>query len=201
MRNSILAGLLALLFSATSGFAQQGRVLSSAITSEPGKVSATEVVKGSATVTAIDSATRTVTLKDAEGSSVEVVAGDAVKNFSQIKVGDKVLVEYIQELSMEVKKGNGIRERIESETETRAEPGETPAGKLGRQVTIIADVIDVNPAKKTITVKGPKGKIAKLNVKNPDQFKVVKKGDQIKAVYVEALAIAIAPASKKDAKS
>ncbi len=201
MRNSLLAGLLALLFSATSGFAQQGPVLGRSIISEPGRVSATEVVKASVTVTAIDSATRKVTLKDAEGSSVEVVAGDAVKNFNQIKVGDKVLVEYIQELSMEVKDGNGIRERIESETEARAEPGETPAGKVGRQVTIIADVIDVNPVQSTITVRGAKGKIVKLNVKNPDQFKVVKKGDQIKAVYTEALAIAIAPAPKKEASS
>ena len=48
----------------------------------------------------------------------------------------------------------------------------------------------------TITVRGPNGNIVDLKVKNPDHFKVVKVGDQIQAVYVEALAIAIEPVAK-----
>jgi hypothetical protein len=33
-------------------------------------------------------------------------------------------------------------------------------------------------------------------VKNPDHFKVVKKGDQIEANYVEAAALSVEPAKK-----
>jgi hypothetical protein len=89
-----------------------------------------------------------------------------------------------------------VRERVESTDAVRAKPGEKPAGAIGRQVTIIADVIDVNPKDKTITVKGPKGNIVELEVKNPDHFKVVKKGDQIEAHYVEAVALSVEPAKK-----
>jgi hypothetical protein len=64
----------------------------------------------------------------------------------------------------------------------------------------MADVIDVNPKNKTITLKGPKGNVVELDVQNPDQFKVVKKGDKVEAVYTEALAIGVAPAPKKGAK-
>ena len=35
-----------------------------------------------------------------------------------------------------------------------------------------------------------------LNVQNPDQFKVVKKGDQVEVTYTEALALSVEPAPK-----
>jgi hypothetical protein len=34
-------------------------------------------------------------------------------------------------------------------------------------------VIDVDPKHKTITVKGPQGHVTVLDVRNPEQFKVV----------------------------
>lgn len=199
MRNLTKAALLALIFSAQPGFAQQAPVGAQITGSAPGKVAMAEGVKVTAVVTAIDKATRTVTLKGASGHSFDVVAGDAVKNFAQIKVKDELVVEYIRALTLEVKKGGGPRERVDSADAVRAKPGEKPAGAVGRQVTIVADVIDVNPKEKTITVKGPKGNIVELEVRNPEHFKVVKKGDQIEANYVEAVAVALEPA-KKDAK-
>jgi hypothetical protein len=196
MRNLTKAALLALILSAQQGFAQQAPVGAKITESSPGKVAMAEGVKASALVTAIDKATRTFTLKGPEGRSFDVVAGDAVKNFAQIKVNDEVVVEYIRALTLEVKKGGGIRERVETTDAVRAKPGEKPAGAVGREVKVVADVIDVNPANKTITVKGPKGNIVELDVKNPDHFKVVKKGDQIEAHYVEAVALSVEPAKK-----
>ena len=37
-------------------------------------------------------------------------------------------------------------------------------------------------------------------VNNPDHFKVVKRGDQVEVVYSEALAVAVTPAPRTDAK-
>jgi hypothetical protein len=61
---------------------------------------------------------------------------------------------------------------------------------------VIADVIAVDEAARTITLKGPKGKEVVLPVENPDQFKVVKKGDQVEVTYTEALALSVEPAAK-----
>ena len=58
----------------------------------------------SAQVVAIDKATRTVTLKGPQGNVVDVVAGDEVKNFAQIKVGDFVVVRYAEALTLELRK-------------------------------------------------------------------------------------------------
>ena len=78
----------------------------------------------------------------------------------------------------------------------KAKPGEKPAVAGGRQVTAIAEVTAVDPAKSTITLKGPRGNVVTLDVQNPDQFKVVKKGDQVEVTYTEALALSVEPASK-----
>ncbi len=200
LHRSLVAGLLALSFGALPAKAQQTPVVASAVASEPGKVAVAEATRVSAVVTALDQATRRITLKGPKALVLEVVASDEVRNFDQIKVGDELVVKFIQAVSLELKKGSGIREHSEISETARAKPGEKPAGAVANQVTIVADVIDVNPKKKTITLKGPKGNTVELNVKNPDHFKVVKKGDQVEAVYIEALAVAVEPAPKKGAK-
>jgi ribosomal protein L6P/L9E len=154
-------------------------------------------IKASALVTAIEKSTRMISLKGPKGKVFDVVAGDEVKNFDQIKVGDEVVVVYARALSLEVKKGGGLRQSTEGVDAARAQPGDKPAGAVGQHLTIIADVVDVNAKKKTITLKGPKGNIVELDVKNPDHFKVVKKGDQVQVDYVEAVAVSVQPVTKK----
>ena len=109
-------------------------------------------------------------------------------------------MEYICALTLELKKGGGTAGKTETTDAVRAKPGQKPGGAMSRQVTVMTDVVDVNPKNKTITLKGPKGNVVELDVQNPEQFKVVKKGDKMEAVYTEALAIAVVPAAKKGAK-
>jgi len=165
------------------------------VTSEPGKAAAVSTVQVTATVTAIDKATRTVTLKGPQ-RTVEVVAGDEVRNFDQIKVGDRVVVRYQEALTLELKKTSAPAGVSTKEAMVRAKPGSTPAAAAGREVTVLADVVAVDPKKSIISLKGPQGNVVDLRVQNPDHFKVVKVGDKVEAVYSEALAIAVTPASK-----
>jgi hypothetical protein len=77
-----------------------------------------------------------------------------------------------------------------------AKPGATPAGAIGRQVTIVADVIATDPAKQTVTLKGPKQTVD-LRIADPEQFKRVAKGDQIEAKFTQAFAVSVEPTAKK----
>jgi hypothetical protein len=171
------------------------------VTSEPGKAAAVRAVKISARVVAIDKASRTVTLKGPKGNIVDVVVGDEVKNFGQIKTGDFVVVGYVQSLSLELQKtktgATGISAQSAAVT---AKPGERPAAAAAHEVTAIAKVTAVNKKAKTITLKGPRGNSVTLDVQNPDQFKVVKVGDEVLVNYTEAIAISVEPAPKKAAK-
>ena len=82
--------------------------------------------------------------------------GPQVKNFDKIKVGDMV-VALSRGAVVELKKnGSGIRERSEREATDSAKPGEQPAAGVARQVTVVADVVAVDPKRQTITLRGPK---------------------------------------------
>ena len=167
--------------------------------SEPGKVAVVAAAKVTATVVAIDKATRTVTLKGPQ-RTVDFVASDEVRNFDQIRLGDRVVVEYREALTLELKKTRTTGAPTETSVVVRAKPGERPGGTVGREITVLADVVAVDPKKSIISLKGPRGNVVDLKVQNPDHFKVVKKGDQVEAVYTEAIAVAVTPAPASGGK-
>jgi hypothetical protein len=163
----------------------------------PGKAGIVQTAKMTATITAIDPATRDVTLKGPQGKEVTVTAGAEVKNFANMKVGDLVNVEYIEALTLELKKGGGMKvERTEQAGAMGAKPGAAPAGAVGRQVTVVADVVAVDAAQKTVTLRGPK-RTVDLVVNDPEQLKLIAKGDQVEATYTQALAMKVEPVAKK----
>ena len=188
---------------ATTALAQKPDVTGgAALTSEPGKATAVRTVQITAQVLALDKVTRTVTLKTAKGDVVDIVASADVKNFDQVKVGDFLVVRYAQALTLELKKTKvSAGQPTVREGAVKAMPGERPAVAGAREVTAIAVVTAVNPKQNTITLKGPRGNVVTLDVQNPDQFKVVKKGDQVEVTYTEALALSVeaapTPAAKK----
>ena len=158
----------------------------------PGKAVATQLTKASAVVVALDPTYRIVTLKAAGGKVFELVAGPEVRNFDQLKVGDKVHAEYVEALSLELKKkGAGVREGSEKEHAVRAPAGEKPGGAVGRQVAVLADVVAIDRKTHLVTLRGPKGNLVDLHVEDPEQLKNIKKGDQVEAVYTEAIAVMV----------
>jgi Cu/Ag efflux protein CusF len=175
-------------------FAQTGAAM---VGKGPGVAGAMQTVKVAGTITAIDPATRAVTIKGPQGHDATITAGPEVKNFAQMKVGDQVNVEYVEALTLELKKGGkAIVARTEQAGMGTAKPGERPAGMVGRQVTITADVIAVDAATQMVTLKGPRQTVD-LEVRDPEQFKLIKVGDQVEANYTEALAISVEPAVAK----
>jgi len=204
MRKLMIAGLLALSVTALVGCAQQEPVPEPVVTndvaSKAGQYSNVKTIKATAVVTAIDANTRKISLKDSKGKNFDIVAGKEVKNFAQIQVNDWVVLRYVQAISLQLKKSSGPRAGAEVVDSASAPLGEKPAGAVGREVQVIADVIGVDKKKKTITLKGPKGKVVTLDVKNPDHFKVVKVGDQVVVDYVEAVAISVEKAPKATKK-
>jgi hypothetical protein len=166
----------------------------------PGTVGAVQTTKMTATIKAIDKKSRAVTLTGPKGGNVTVFAGPEVTNFDRLKVGNKVEVEYAEALVIELKKGGGLPVgRTESTSVVKAEPGAAPGGLGAREVKVVGDVIATDPATQHITLRGPKRTID-VKVRDPEQFKLIAKGDQIEATYTEAVAVDVHPAAKKPAK-
>jgi hypothetical protein len=197
MRNKrilALAVAAALPFTALAQQKAEPAKVTGAVATAPGAAGVMAVVSASATVEAVDKATRTVTLKLANGETREVVAGEEVKNFAQVKKGDKLDIKYAEALTLELKKdGKAVVARQDSETLKRAKPGEKPGGVARREVKVTAEVTGIDTAKKTVFLKGPKGNVVALDIHDPEQMKLVKVGDKVEATYTQALAISMAP--------
>ena len=177
--------------------AQQAPTTTSSVAVAPGKAVATNTTTASAVIVSIDATYRIVTLKTASGKVVEVVAGPEVKNFDQLKVGQKVKAAYSEALSLELKKGGGKPLTMtEKGGAASAAAGAKPGAAGARQVTILADVVKVDTKTHLVTLKGPGGNSVDLHVEDPEQLKNIKKGDQVEAVYTEAVAVTVEPADK-----
>jgi len=198
MKSQFVLLMIAAACAASPAMAQQLKAEgAAAASSSPGKAQVARAVKVSATVSAIDKASRTITLKDAAGKEFPVVAGSEVRNFDQITVGSEVVVGMMQALALELKKGpGGAPTMVESADAARAASGAQPGAVAARKVTVTADVIALDAKTQTATLKGPKQTVD-LKVPDPKQFKMIAVGDQIQATYTEALAISVEPAKKK----
>jgi plasmid maintenance system killer protein len=147
----------------------------------------------------VDAATRTVTLKNQDGET-SIVAGPEVKNFAEIKVGDRFDVVYELAVAIElvkVKNPGVTSEQITTSTAT-APQGDKPGMITTNTITATANIESIDTAKNIVSLKGPQGNIFKVKVQNPDLMKDIAVNDQVKVVYTEAIAAVVsAPAAKK----
>ncbi|MET0918398.1 MAG: OmpW family outer membrane protein [Burkholderiales bacterium] len=162
----------------------------------PGTASAARLVTASATVTAIDTTTRQVTLRRADGSTFTVVAGPDVQNLHQVRVGDTVTIDFYDTLTLDLKKGGTGAPASRTDAAGAArELGQRPGGIATRETVIVADVIAMNAAAQTVSLRGPGGRVVNLPIRDPEQFRRISVGDQVEATYVEAFALSIKPAA------
>ena len=190
---AITSAALVVLANPTVSAQQKPDAGAAVVTSKaPGRATVASAVKISATVESIDQQQRRLVLKGPRGNLVTMAVGPEVRNLDQIKVGDLVVARYLESLSLTLKKdGKELRSR-------RASKAGTPGQSALRQVEITADVIAVDPKSQTVTLRGPRHTVD-LKLRDPEQFKLVKVGDQVEAVYTEALALSLEPAKAKPA--
>jgi Cu/Ag efflux protein CusF len=152
--------------------------------------------KLTATVEAIDQATRVVTLKGPKGNLVTFMAGDAVKNLAQVQVGDKVQVKYEESLVLRVLKPEEASVNQAGATAMTAQPGEKPAGSAAREVTVTVSIEKIDKKKGTVTFKGPAGGVETIKAEDPKNLDKVKVGDRVAITYTEALAVSLEKVKK-----
>jgi len=155
------------------------------------------VVEMQATVTAIDMATRTVTLKGADGAETAIQVDERARNLPQVKVGDVVKVAYVQALAWKLSKSTKAEPTVQvEEAADRAKEGEKPGGVAGRRVSATVTIEAIDTANGTVTLKGPQGYSRTVKALNPDNLRKVKVGDLVDITYTEAVALKVEPASK-----
>ena len=170
----------------------------SSLSEKPGQVVEEQVVSVAAPVVKVDQKARVVTLRKADGETVDVEVSDEVKNLPQVKKGDQVVATYYESIALTLRKPGEATPGIETaDAAGRAKPGEKPGGLAARQTTVTATVVGLNKKQGTVTLKGPRGKTVTVTARDPKRLEPVKVGDLIEAVYTEAIAISVEKPAKQ----
>jgi len=154
------------------------------------------VVAGTATVTAtidaIDAATRKVTLKYPDGKMQTITCGPEVRNFDQMKVGDLVKTTYAESVAIWVRKATEKPAAAVVESVKVAPKGAMPHAALTKTTEITATVEGIDYKKRTVTLKGPEGNVGTYAVdKRVKRLNEVKVGDEVVLRVTEAFAIKV----------
>ena len=150
-----------------------------------------EVIEWSGTVTAIDHQTKMVTLKGPEGKVVTINAKNA-ENLDQVKVGDIVKVKFIDSLAIFVRKAGSPPSADEDQAVALAPKGDMPGGIVAQTVQITANVEAIDYQKRTVTLKGPEGRMRTSKVGDAvKRLEEIKVGDQVVLRLTEAIALSV----------
>lgn len=148
------------------------------------------VVEFRTTLLGVDAKNRTIQVADDHGKPVTFVVGPEVRNFEQMRKGDKVVVAYERAIAISVAPGGGIRSSVVTEEANRATPGNRPAADAARNIKVVATVQKIDRTANVITLRGPK-RTVDIAVQDPSLLNGVKVGDSVNVDYTEAIAVAV----------
>jgi hypothetical protein len=167
-------------------------------TGTPGQAAATESAQVTARVTAVDAATRSLTVKGDDGSAETFKVPPEVKRFDEIAVGDTIEVEVERGLLLEYQPVGSLSVEPQAVVAgAKAGAGEAPGGAVagGVQATVTVSAIDMKT--RVVEFVGPAGNRYKVKAGPKIQLEKLKVGDRLLATYVEAVAIQVVKAGKK----
>ena len=131
-------------------------------------------------VTAIDPKARLVTLQIEGGQTFEVLAGDGVKNFDEIAVGDVVQATYTESVAFQVVPKSDTPGSASQSMDSIA-----GSAKVRQKVTYSFTVIAVDPTTNVLAVTLPDGNTKQIHFEETAQtrLKSLNPGDVISATY------------------
>lgn len=181
----ILIALIGLTLGGISRAADRG------MAAGPGNVVMAEKTTVTATVKAIDKANRLVTLQTPDGRTETIQVPEEARNFDRIKIGDKVTIDYLQTVAVAIRKAGEPKPPSTRATVEVAPKGEKPSGKVVKTHEMTATVEAVDPAKHTVTLKGPEGNSQTIAVDPQVQLEKINVGDKVDIQYTEATALKV----------
>ena len=151
--------------------------------SDQGALKHKQTTAASGTVTAIDPKARLVTLQTEGGQTFEVLAGDEVRNFDKIAVGDVIKATYTESVAFQVVP------KAETPGGASQSMDRIPGGaKVGQKVTSSFTVASVDPTTNVLGVTLPDGNTKQIHFEENAQtrLKSLNPGDVIWATYTSA---------------
>ena len=148
-----------------------------------------QTYKTTATVTAIDTSTRMVTIVAPDGSRKTLKAGPDVVNFSQMQVGDQIKVTVAKELVVSMGKEGVPPSDGAASVVALAPEGNKPGGLTADTVQITTKIAAIDLKRHEATLLLPDGTTATFAVRQDVDLMQRKDGEQVVIRTTQALAI------------
>ena len=145
-----------------------------------------------AVVEAIDHETRVVTVRKPDGEEITFTASEEARNLPQVQVGDVLVAEYVESLSIQVVADDGMGTDAAAMTAVgRAKEGAMPGVAAMDSTVVIAKVVEINLDANTFKLAGPDGVVEEFVARNPDNLRRADVGDLVVITTTEAVAITV----------
>jgi hypothetical protein len=163
----------------------------------PATVELANDFSSAAEVVAVDKAARIVSLRRQDGTLIGVHAGESVRNFDQIAVGNKLRVRYRQTLTAVRSTGSATATPSDAKVALaagRAPAGDKPAAAVLAGVQFAVKIESLDLAHDIVVGSLESGELIAHRLATPQGrafAKGLKLGDQVELTYREALALSI----------
>ena len=160
-------------------------------------ITTTQRMMLTAEVVAIDREKKEVTLRGPEGNLKTLELPEA-RRLDEVEVGDTVLAEYVQHLSLELVPGNGAKPGHGTmSTIKRAPDSEQPGGVMTETNISMATVHEIDLENGTFKLEWEDG-IKEYVARDPENLKKAKAGDYVVATYTAALGLQLQEVSPEN---
>jgi hypothetical protein len=162
-------------------------------------VSRAEAVTALVTIKSVDHATRHLVVTGPSGEEVAIKVPPDIRNFDQLKPGDKINATYTIEVEIALSPPNApLSKDSITRVETRSTKGAMPGGSVANHIIVTGAVVGIDNVHHTLKLVSPQGgEVHTVLVTDPEGLKAMahlKVGDKITAYVTESLLIATHPA-------
>jgi hypothetical protein len=155
----------------------------------------TETKERTLTVREIDPATRTFAVTG-DGQRFNVRVSDAVVNFDQIEVGDRVNVVFTESVAVSMALPEDTGETVAVTGVAAAPVGARPGIASGQLISAVVTFVAYDPRSHSVTVRNQAGELLIAEVpRELRRFAAARQpGDQIEVALTETFAVSVTPA-------
>lgn len=159
----------------------------------------TRTMETTGTIENVDPKTRHVLFHGDDGRLITLIAGPEVKNFAQMKAGDRVWTRYESALTASIgKPGQSLLSDSDVEQEIAAPPGAKPHGEANLEIHRKVKIIGIDLDHNTATFIGPENVPRVVDVRTPQMqafLRTLKVGDDVDVAFREAVVVDVHPAN------
>ena len=142
------------------------------------------------TIAALDPGTRRVTLKGGDGSTAEFTAPPEVRNFDQLRVGDRVratISEQVVVRVLETGKPGSSHEQVAA----RAPKGAKPGAMVAESFQVVAEVVAIDASNRRATLRFADGNTETIPVRDDVELGRYRVGNHVLIRVTEQLLVVV----------